>query len=116
VTDSKIVSLASIPQPGGTGRSLYVPRDRVAQLYPQTPGSLSVASYESQGYGGGILTGLHMGKFKHYRVLFNHDLFHEFSYREGNQKMCLQTYIKALKYSKQNNVFLNQFYFCVSIW
>jgi hypothetical protein len=30
------------------------PRDRVAQLCPQALGSLSVASYDSQGYGGGI--------------------------------------------------------------
>jgi hypothetical protein len=31
----------------------------VAQLYPQVLGSLSVASYDSQSYGGGILTRLH---------------------------------------------------------
>jgi hypothetical protein len=31
------------------------PSERVAQLYPQALGSLSVASYDSQGYGGGIL-------------------------------------------------------------
>jgi hypothetical protein len=30
------------------------PRNRVAQLYPQALGSLFVASYDSQGYGGGI--------------------------------------------------------------
>jgi hypothetical protein len=29
---------------------------RVAQLYPQALGSLFVAFYDSQGYGGGILT------------------------------------------------------------
>jgi hypothetical protein len=32
------------------------PRNRVAQLYPQALGSLFVASYDSQGYGGGIRT------------------------------------------------------------
>jgi hypothetical protein len=37
------------------------PSDRVAQLYPQTPGSLFVASYNSQGYGGGIQPLLYMG-------------------------------------------------------
>jgi hypothetical protein len=37
------------------------PRNRVAQLYPQTLGSLFVASYDSQGYGGGIRTHLHAG-------------------------------------------------------
>jgi hypothetical protein len=34
------------------------PSDRVAQLYPQAPVSFFVASYNSQSYGGGILTGL----------------------------------------------------------
>jgi hypothetical protein len=37
------------------------PGDRVAQLYPQAPGSLFVAFYDSQGYGGGILIRLHTG-------------------------------------------------------
>jgi hypothetical protein len=35
------------------------PRKRVAQIYPRALGSLSVASYDSQGYGGGILSRLH---------------------------------------------------------
>jgi hypothetical protein len=30
------------------------PKNRVAQLYPQALGSLSVAFYDSQGYSGGI--------------------------------------------------------------
>jgi hypothetical protein len=34
----------------------------VAQLYPQALGSLFVASYDSQDYGGGILTRLHTGR------------------------------------------------------
>jgi hypothetical protein len=37
------------------------PRNRVAQLYPQALDSLFVASYDSQGYGGGIRTRLHVG-------------------------------------------------------
>jgi hypothetical protein len=37
------------------------PRNRVAQLYPQALGSLFVASYNSQGYGGGIRPCLHTG-------------------------------------------------------
>jgi hypothetical protein len=37
------------------------PRKRVAQLYPQALSSLFVASYDSQGYGRGILTRLHTG-------------------------------------------------------
>jgi hypothetical protein len=37
------------------------PRNRVAQLYPQAMGSLFVASYDSQGYGGGLRTSLHTG-------------------------------------------------------
>jgi hypothetical protein len=41
----------------------------VTQLYPQAPGSLFIASYYSQGYGGGILTRLHTGK-----IVFPEDL------------------------------------------
>jgi hypothetical protein len=41
------------------------PRNRVAQLYPRALGSLFVASYDSQGSGGGILTHLHM-RFGHW--------------------------------------------------
>jgi hypothetical protein len=37
------------------------PRKRVARLYPQALGSLFVASYDSQGYGGGIRPHLHTG-------------------------------------------------------
>jgi hypothetical protein len=36
-------------------------RNRVAQLYPQALDSLSVASYDSQGYGGSIRPRLHTG-------------------------------------------------------
>jgi hypothetical protein len=37
------------------------PRSRVTQLYPQALGSLFVAYNDSQGYGGGIRSRLHMG-------------------------------------------------------
>jgi hypothetical protein len=40
------------------------PRNGVAQLYPQALGSLFVASYDSQGYGGSIRTRLHAGLTK----------------------------------------------------
>jgi hypothetical protein len=36
------------------------PRNKMAQLYPRALGSF-VSSYDSQGYGGGILTRLHTG-------------------------------------------------------
>jgi hypothetical protein len=41
------------------------PSDRAAQLYPQAQSSLFFAFYDSQGYGGGILTHLHIWKKKH---------------------------------------------------
>jgi hypothetical protein len=37
------------------------PRNRVTQLYPKALGSLFIASYDSQGYGGGIRPRLHTG-------------------------------------------------------
>jgi hypothetical protein len=51
-----------VHQPGGPGTRIYTSRNRVAQLYPQTLGSLFVASYDSQGYGGGIRTRLRAGR------------------------------------------------------
>jgi hypothetical protein len=40
------------------------PRNRVAQLYAQTLGSLFVASYDSQGCGGGVRPRLHAGSWR----------------------------------------------------
>jgi hypothetical protein len=42
-------------------------RNRVAQIYLRALGSLFVASYDSRGYSGGILSGLHTGQ----RILNN---------------------------------------------
>jgi hypothetical protein len=39
------------------------PRNRVTQLYHRALGPLFVASYDSQGYGGGNLTRLHTGQW-----------------------------------------------------
>jgi hypothetical protein len=49
------------------------PDDRVAQLYPQAPGSLFVTFYDSQGYGGGILTRLQAGNYYdfHFKIIHN---------------------------------------------
>jgi hypothetical protein len=38
-------------------------RDRVAHLYPKALGSIFVASYDSQGYGGGIRNCLYAGSW-----------------------------------------------------
>jgi hypothetical protein len=59
----KVISFASNPR---RTKSLYLcpPRNRMPQLYPQAPGSVFVASYDSQNYGGGILTSLHTGWIK----------------------------------------------------
>jgi hypothetical protein len=37
------------------------PRGSVSQLYPRSLGSLHIVFYDSQGYGGGIPTHLHVG-------------------------------------------------------
>jgi hypothetical protein len=44
------------PQPGGSAPRIYIPQEHGG---PRALGSLFVASYESQGYGGGIITRLH---------------------------------------------------------
>jgi hypothetical protein len=45
------------------------PTDRVAQLYSQALRSLIVAFYDSQGYGGGILTRLHTESISVYIII-----------------------------------------------
>jgi hypothetical protein len=47
------------PQRGGQVPVFLSLRSRVAQPYPQALGSLSVAFYDSQGYGSGIRSRLH---------------------------------------------------------
>jgi hypothetical protein len=56
-----LLSYLRLPQPEGQVPVFISPRNRVAQLYTRALGSLFVASYDSQGYGGGILTRLHTG-------------------------------------------------------
>jgi hypothetical protein len=56
------ILLSQIPDCPNLGRQVPVftfPRNTMAQLHSQALGSLSVASYDSQGYGGGIRTHLH---------------------------------------------------------
>jgi hypothetical protein len=47
------------------------PRNRVALLYPKALGSLFVALYDSQGYGGGIRPRLHTGVCIRQTVVFS---------------------------------------------
>jgi hypothetical protein len=55
VSDSRLLNME------GQVPVFISPRISVTQLYPQALGSLFVASYKSQGYGGGIRTSLHTG-------------------------------------------------------
>jgi hypothetical protein len=66
-THNKIVlsQIRDSPNLEGQVPVFISPRNRVAQLYPQALGSLFVTSYDSQGYGGGIRTRLHMGVYKY---------------------------------------------------
>jgi hypothetical protein len=48
-----------LPNLEGQAPVFISPRNKVAQLYPRVLGSLFGTSYDSQGYGGGILTRLH---------------------------------------------------------
>jgi hypothetical protein len=53
--------IADSPNLEGQVLVFISPRNRVARLYHQALGSLFVASYDSQGYGGGIRPRLHTG-------------------------------------------------------
>jgi hypothetical protein len=51
-----------LPQPVGPGPHICIPQEQVAQLYPRALGSRFFASYDSQGYSGGILNRLQTGR------------------------------------------------------
>jgi hypothetical protein len=52
------VSDSRLPQPGGPGPRIYIPPEWGGPVIPQALGSFFMASYDSQGYGGGIRTRL----------------------------------------------------------
>jgi hypothetical protein len=53
--------ISDSPNLGGRFPYLYLPWNRVVQLYPRALGSLFVASYDSQVSGRDIVTRLHNG-------------------------------------------------------
>jgi hypothetical protein len=58
---SKAVSLAFNPQPGGPGPRIYIPQWESGPVIPPGKVSILIALYDSQSYGGGILSRLHTG-------------------------------------------------------
>jgi hypothetical protein len=81
-------SLAGFSQVSG----FISPRNRVAQLYPQTLGSLFIASYDSQGYGGGIRLRLHAGLIlKFVEIIFNN------SVRTSQETLRLHNNVEPVK-------------------
>jgi hypothetical protein len=50
-----------LPQPGGPGAHIFIPQEQGCPDIPLGTGFLSAASYDSQDYGGGILSCLHTG-------------------------------------------------------
>jgi hypothetical protein len=65
------------------------PRNRVAQLYPQALGSLLVASYDSQGYGGGIRNRLHAGRSRNDSWSLSHSLGTDSSENNSSHNSCI---------------------------
>jgi hypothetical protein len=82
-----------IPTPNLEGQvSVFMsPSDRVAKIYPEAPGYLFVTFYSSQGYGGGILTCLHMGDPRYnvtfFCTTFPQNIFHSDRYSEVTLEM-----------------------------
>jgi hypothetical protein len=52
-------------QPERRGHHIYVTQEHGGPVIPQALGSVFVASYDSQGCGGGIRTRLHLGSFSY---------------------------------------------------
>jgi hypothetical protein len=53
------LSDSRLPQPGGPGPRIYLPKEQGGPVIPPGTGFLFVASYDTQGYGGGIRPRLH---------------------------------------------------------
>jgi hypothetical protein len=56
-----LLSHLRLPQLGGPGPRIYIPQEQGGPVIPRALCSLHVASYDSEGSGGGILTRLHTG-------------------------------------------------------
>jgi hypothetical protein len=56
-----LLSHLRLPEPGGPGPRIHIPHEQGGPVIPPGTGFLFVASYDSQGYGGGILTRLDTG-------------------------------------------------------
>jgi hypothetical protein len=59
--DHILLSELRLPQPGGPGPHIYILQELGGPDIPPGTGSLFVASFNSQGYSGGIRPCLHMG-------------------------------------------------------
>jgi hypothetical protein len=74
-----LLSYLRLPQPGGPGSHIYIPQERGGPVIPLGNGfplrcCLRFTSYDSQGYGGGILTLPQLGgPGPHIYILQKHD-------------------------------------------
>jgi hypothetical protein len=60
-SDHMLLSHLRLPQPGGPGPRIYIPQKQGGPVIPLGTGFPFVASNDSQGYSGGILTLLDTG-------------------------------------------------------
>jgi hypothetical protein len=69
-----------LPNLEGQVPAFIFPRNRVAQIYPRALGSLSIVSYDLQGYGGGIPPCLHTGELLLFSIVQSHSRIHQAAY------------------------------------
>jgi hypothetical protein len=74
-----------LPKPGGPSPQTYIPAEEGGPVILRALGSLYAASYDSQGYGGGIPTRLHTGNCQR--------CFLSWSYSESDSKYSVVVYI-----------------------
>jgi hypothetical protein len=67
---TELTEILRLPQPGGPGLRIYIPQEQGGPGIPPGTGFPFVPSYDSQGYGGGILTRLHTGLLQLHFVIF----------------------------------------------
>jgi hypothetical protein len=99
------LSDSRLPQPGGAGPRTYIPQDQGSPILPLGTGFLFVASYDSQGYGGGIRTRLHKGLLLNQSSL--HSYFYSLAHIHGKCSLLARIHRKYLLFACVRGTFVD---------
>jgi hypothetical protein len=93
--DHILLSHSRLPQPGGPGPRIYIPREQGGPFIPHALGSLFVASYDSQGCDRCIRTRLHTGFLQLNRSAICQNKYSARTTRKTQPLYCCRDVFKA---------------------